>query len=413
MRYQQGIRSTAAMIALLGIGTSGITQADDLTKSAPLSCGMVVTHSVVLHGDLVCAGDGLIVGASGITINLNGHALRGTGTGTGIAVGPAQAVSNLKVVGGTIDRFAVGIRAYGNAPGTPEIMLRNLTIAHSANRGIDISSGVKLTISHGRLIDNNFALVGGFGGVFISVFDSYISGNRSGGITVHTIRGTQIVGNTFVGNATGFSAFQSGSNTLVRNQFRANQLAISLTMSRHNTIVSNKVVSNTDGLLAGSDSLNNLISGNQFIGNTAFGMIIGDGLLGTDVSGTSILGNLVRGNGAAGLWFRGEHTKTDGASIIGNQFIGNGYKAAGWLDENGRPLNDGLHIYNPADSGKVEVANNRALRNAGNGIEAAVVVDGGGNTAAGNGESPQCVGVACQSPHMTSTTEWADGDQAP
>ena len=43
-----------------------------------LNCGQVVTASTTLHGDLVCPdGDGLILQGNGITLDLNGHTIRG------------------------------------------------------------------------------------------------------------------------------------------------------------------------------------------------------------------------------------------------------------------------------------------------------------------------------------------------
>lgn len=403
MRYQQGIRSAAAMMALLGIGTSGITQADDLTNSVATACGTVVTHSVVLYSDLVCTGDGLIVGTGGITINLNGHTLQGAGTGTGIAaVDPAQDISGFKVVGGTISGFAYGIKAYGpHVDSLLKITLQNLTIAHSENRGIDIFGSINLKMSHGRLTDNGIGIVGQAPGVYISVSDSYISDN-GGGISVHDLRKTQIIGNVFVDNGVGFSAFQSSGNTLARNEFRSHNHGIRLSASDKNVIIKNKMASNIDGLMMNYHIQDNLIADNQFIDNSNVGMTIGDGIP-DSISGISVVGNLFRNNGASGLWFRGSKSIPEGISISKNQFIGNGYSASELVDENGRPLNDGLHVYNPAPSGEVEVANNRALHNAGNGIEAAVVIDGGRNIAAGNGESPQCLGVVCQ-PWRTSPT---------
>ena len=43
----------------------------------------------------------------------------------------------------------------------------------------------------------------------------------------------------------------------------------------------------------------------------------------------------------------------------------------------------------------VSVANNRANNNLGSGIDAAGVIDAGGNLASGNKGGAQCVGVVC------------------
>jgi parallel beta-helix repeat protein len=64
-------------------------------NSGIASCGQVVTQDVTLTSDLNCdSGDGLIVGASGITINLNGYSITGpNGGGGGEAVNPTSANS--------------------------------------------------------------------------------------------------------------------------------------------------------------------------------------------------------------------------------------------------------------------------------------------------------------------------------
>src|SRR5688572_15072770 len=47
-------------------------------------CGQILTNSVVVQNDITdCAGDGLIIGVAGITVDLNGHVIAGTGTNTG------------------------------------------------------------------------------------------------------------------------------------------------------------------------------------------------------------------------------------------------------------------------------------------------------------------------------------------
>ena len=70
-------------------------------------CGTTVIDDVKLSQDLVCSGDGLIVGANGIRIDLNGFSIQGSGTGTGVAV---SGYDDVTIAGGAIRQFAVGIR---------------------------------------------------------------------------------------------------------------------------------------------------------------------------------------------------------------------------------------------------------------------------------------------------------------
>src|SRR5881296_2193287 len=42
-------------------------------------CGTTILADLVLHKDMVCRGNGLVVGVDGITIDLNGHSIIGPG----------------------------------------------------------------------------------------------------------------------------------------------------------------------------------------------------------------------------------------------------------------------------------------------------------------------------------------------
>src|SRR5438552_3764087 len=54
--------------------------------TTPISCGQLITVSIVVGNDLNCTGatNGLVVGHSSITINLNGHTLAGTSSFYGV-----------------------------------------------------------------------------------------------------------------------------------------------------------------------------------------------------------------------------------------------------------------------------------------------------------------------------------------
>jgi hypothetical protein len=76
----------ATAIALL-IGTLAVLAfigfvAPSSAARGGLHCGSVVTRSVTLHRDIVgCGHAGLIVGRSGITVDLAGHTIGGVGKG--------------------------------------------------------------------------------------------------------------------------------------------------------------------------------------------------------------------------------------------------------------------------------------------------------------------------------------------
>ena len=68
MRGKANIVLPLTAVVLVGMATSPAAAAP------PIGCGSVVTKNVVLQADLTdCTGDGLVVGAPGIRIDLNGH----------------------------------------------------------------------------------------------------------------------------------------------------------------------------------------------------------------------------------------------------------------------------------------------------------------------------------------------------
>jgi hypothetical protein len=97
---------------------SATTAATDLPAKS-LSCGEVIKESVKLSANLDCKGDGLIVGADGITIDLNGHSLTGPGPESnkiGMMLGTSSGVT---IQGqGTIADFQAGVLNTGGASNT-------------------------------------------------------------------------------------------------------------------------------------------------------------------------------------------------------------------------------------------------------------------------------------------------------
>src|SRR5690242_17307474 len=74
--------------------------------AADVGCGSEITANTTLVHNLTCSGDGLLVD-NGVTLNLGGHTIQGSGTGTGITVdGPGFGTV---VTNGTIRGFSVGM----------------------------------------------------------------------------------------------------------------------------------------------------------------------------------------------------------------------------------------------------------------------------------------------------------------
>ena len=76
------------------------------------ACGQLVTTNAFLTANLVCTGSGVVVGASGITIDLKGFTLRGGGAYYGV---DDPGYDRVTVENGVLRNFDVGVYAHGSA----------------------------------------------------------------------------------------------------------------------------------------------------------------------------------------------------------------------------------------------------------------------------------------------------------
>jgi len=106
-----------AVLALAAAATSSVGPAGAATEASEVvTCGQTLTRSVVLTRDVgPCDGDGIVVGADGITVNLNGHRVTG-------APGPDNSVgirltrrSRVVVTGGKVADFGAGVAIMGGS----------------------------------------------------------------------------------------------------------------------------------------------------------------------------------------------------------------------------------------------------------------------------------------------------------
>jgi parallel beta-helix repeat protein len=158
------------------LATQGNTGRAPVTNPA---CGQVVEGLVELISDLNCIGDGLIIGADGTTIRLNGHTIRGTGPDSskvGISVGNEVGV---RIEGkGTIEQFQAGILASG-AKGTSisSVTLRENQIAVFSNGMEDLQA------MQNKMTQNSIGLAS-HSSSDLGLTKNVITGNQLAGITL-------------------------------------------------------------------------------------------------------------------------------------------------------------------------------------------------------------------------------------
>lgn len=148
------------------------------TASAePLGCGTVITRNTVLQNDIgPCVGDGIIIGADRVTLDLGRHRIFGTSgpqEGFGIRISDRRGA---RVRGGTVTDFGTGVAIFGGANNivTGVVVTDNigpLDQSGDSGAGIDIFDS-----SNNVLLGNKVVHNGPFEG--IGVFGTSSRGNR-------------------------------------------------------------------------------------------------------------------------------------------------------------------------------------------------------------------------------------------
>lgn len=205
----------ATALALLLLGTAFTAP----VSAAHVACGLVITESTTLHSDVgPCPGDGLIVAADGVVLDLNGHEVRGVNGAEETAGVVLRRVSGVTVTNGTVTGFDAGVVVgAGDAN-----VVRRLTVVDNVGNSLacNLGDGIAVFNSQRNLItDNAVAHNGvGAGGYGIAMLPNGPLGPvvRSSGNTVR--------GNTVVANTTDGIHVPRGStdNALVANQGSGN-----------------------------------------------------------------------------------------------------------------------------------------------------------------------------------------------
>ncbi|SOC52011.1 right-handed parallel beta-helix repeat-containing protein [Ornithinimicrobium cerasi] len=258
--------------------------------AADLACGDVVMTSTVLTSDLVCGpGDGLVIGADGVVLDLGGHHIMGAGAyGAGAGAGVRIANrSGVTVTNGHIGHFASALEIQQSWGAT----VTGIHAGHG-DRGINVGTGGGHVIHLNVLHDNGRDAVRVDGSVDVEVSKNDLDGNVFG-IGLYRAVDAEVVKNTVDGSV---------------------QWAIAVDASSVGTDLVKNVVSGTvlDGILVTSDTTGTVLTKNE---------VYASGWDGIDVRSASatLTKNLAVGNGLQGI--AAVDGVTDGG---GNMAAGNG-----------------------------------------------------------------------------------------
>jgi parallel beta-helix repeat protein len=425
MRRLLGLRSLAA----LAVVTLFVLSAAPALGNH-LQCGDTITQDTRLDSDLIdCPGDGIVIGADNITLDLAGHTISGRVSGDGSAVVNRGGFSGVTIENGVIlgaaepgdvhgYYFAVTL---GDCPGNLSEVVRKNRVRDLVVQGVGeiqlcgsddnvierTRSRITLSYSDGNLIRRDA------GSMYLNLSNgNQIEDNQNTGIRFYYSEH-----NRFENNFSSEITFEGGDyNWVEGNDVHHPYAGLGIVDvgpgSSWTHVVGNRVSNAGEGiLLLGS---HNVIEGNVVSEGGSRGIASwGDS--------NSIERNVVSRSGGDGVFLSGSFNTVARNKTFGN--AENGIRlwrgaAHNSIDRNVASANalDGINVwvdvspypggnYPPPPPPPIDVAlvasnslaKNRADRNGDLGIEAVPgVIDGGGNRAFGNGNPLQCLNVNCK-----------------
>jgi parallel beta-helix repeat protein len=145
------------LLALLAFAFTGLVSPSKARAQGGVYCGAWITQNVTLQHDVYgCVQGGLMVGKSGITIDLNGHTITGLGEGAGIS---AAGVSGVTIKNGSIVNFEAGLHFSGVS--NSHVLDTRFQLNSDASALVEASTGNKfrrLTMTENG--DGGFRLIG-------------------------------------------------------------------------------------------------------------------------------------------------------------------------------------------------------------------------------------------------------------
>jgi hypothetical protein len=256
------------------------------------TCGQVVTTYALLTQDLTCAGTGVIVGASGITIDLNGHVLKGNGSAYGIY---DNGYDKVAIKNGVVRNFVLGVNAVNSST---NVVVSKVVAAGNTNHGIYIE-GASASVDSSNASGNVQSGVQ-INGASVSIRSSTAAGNGTHGIWV-TGEGASIKSSSALGNAgTGFVLWSGQMDSVVSSTAAGNgAYGVNVAGGAAGASVNSTTASanGSDGIVVSGDNLaitGNRAEANGFPGGSSDGL--GRGILAVGYTTQPAGKNVTRGN---------------------------------------------------------------------------------------------------------------------
>jgi parallel beta-helix repeat protein len=425
------------------------------TEPTTVSCGQVITESTLVANDLTtCLGEGLVIGASDIVLDLGGHKLKyglllEPGEEEGLVAGVRNSGhTNVVIRNGTIEGFGYGVML---TAGTTRTVVEEMELHANVLAGIELNdaddgrtgntvrdnllmfngeSAISIVNSseNSRFIDNELISNGGVGFQMIEASGHRIESNIVDGFSrnpeIDSDGGAHLEGssdNVFVDNVmsdsgdAGITLMEASNrnrierDVLPRNgdagisiqdsdgtevidvvAHQGSDAGVVLNNGDHTTIRGSDLRFNPSGVDA-SDANHLLIEGNDASHSLDAGFEIGNGV------NVRVLDNVANQTGGTGISVEGAAFDASGAPVGGGLIAGN---TANQNRADGIAVADGGHTVRANDAHNnagfgVDAGENPTPGEPGEPPSGTSNVDGGNNRASGNEEIEQCRGVVC------------------
>ena len=379
-------------IAVAGFLALGAGQAHARSYGDDVKCGDTITTDVKLKHDLVdCPGNGIVIGADNIELDLNGHTIDGDGAlGCADLYACDYGVDNtaghhgVTIKDGSIREFATAVFVVG----ATDNRVRALSSSDNVLGGLLLIGCTRLriernSISHNGLTTDQAGLIV-FDSIHVRIRRNAVFANGDIGMFLIGIDSSRVKRNSVSGNPEAGLVLDGSGNELSRNRVFENGDNIVL-VGNGNRLVRNKIRDALGfpddpeggfGILVDGGN-RNVLAGNVVKRAASNGIRV----VAFDPASTGPANrNVIRRNRVKGSQLDGilVDETAPGSLVKRNRVVGTG--------------DDGIDVESP----KTTLTRNRAHTNHDLGIEAVSgVTDGGGNRASGNGNPAQCQGVAC------------------
>jgi large repetitive protein len=383
--------ATLKLIALAVVVAAFLGFSADQARASSVRCGDTITRDTTLSRDLTgCTGNGIVIGADDVTLDLNGHTIGGDGVlgcddfyACDFGVDNTAGHDGVTIEDGSIRGFASAVFVLDAS----DNRLRRLSASHNVLGGLLLISAPRSRIEQNSISANGLD-------------------TDQAGLIVFDSRDVRIEGNA-VRDSGDIGMFLQGvdDSRVERNSLSGNPEAGVILDGNRNRVSGNRASKNGDGISVGGDG--NAIVGNRVTDSSACPDGCGAGIGSTGGTGNLIARNFVARASRAGIWIA-DFEEEGGLPAVGTTVERNlvvDSETDGVLVET--TVTDTLLADNLAmgagddgievDSTTTSLRRNTANANGDLGIEAvAGVTDLGRNVARGNGNPQQCLNVFCR-----------------